>query len=403
MNRVSEKQILYVDDEPQALKYFSQLFGDQFNIVVAESADQAWQYVSANSDSVAVVVTDHRMPERTGVELMEQLKAFHPNIIRILTTAYSNLESAVRAVNEGGAFRYLTKPWDDGEMIGTLLRALEFHAVIEQRDQLMREKLGVLHRLVVMDRVRGLATAVTALNGTLREAWPALVRYMQQSKASEQVRLQMNEIAEMNMTVIARQEAEQMVRTVEMIRSDAIDGATDDESDVDMGAALGHLVEAKRAGLAEDDLKITLQSPESLRSQSDRGLFGRLAEIMIRRMADIQDKPAELTVSLQAVDKGVQLAVSGDFEALTPEQISSFFAAAIPLKKWPIGLDMDLLSAFLITHHLGGQFTIEASPPRLVATLSATLPEQSKAKADTEWFSTVYDSLKEWENAAVQF
>ncbi len=403
MNRISEKQILYVDDEPQALKYFEQLFGDQFHIAVAGSADEAWEYVTNHTDKVAIVVTDHRMPERTGVELMEQLKAKHPNIIRILTTAYSNLESAVRSVNEGGAFRYLTKPWDDGEMVGTLLRALEFHDVIEQRDQLMSEKLGVLHRLVVMDRVRGLATAVTALSGTLRNAWPALVSYMQQSNANEQIRLQMDEIAELNMTVIARQQAEQMVRIVETIRADTSAISTGDEPDVDLGAALGHLVEAKRGELESDDLQIVLNAPESLVKQSDRGLFGRLIEIMIRRMADIQDQPAKLSVFLEVVSDEVQIRIEGSFSDLSPEQFASFFAAAIPLKKWPIGMDMDLLSAFMIVHHLGGKFGIQTSPPSLTATLPSVTPTAVDSIADPDWFSTVYESLQEWENAVIEY
>ena len=75
----------------------------------------------------------------------------------MLTTAYSDLEAAVKAVNEGGAFRYLTKPWDEDELVGTLLRALDYHEVMQDRDRLFREKLSVLHRLIIMDRVRGLA------------------------------------------------------------------------------------------------------------------------------------------------------------------------------------------------------------------------------------------------------
>ena len=399
MNQSSQKQVLYVDDESQALKYFSELFGDQFNVAVANSADEALQYIGENEERVAIVVTDQRMPEKTGVELMEHLRSFHPNIIRILTTAYSNLESAIKSVNEGGAFRYLTKPWNDEEMAGTLLRALEFHNVIEQRDQLMREKLSVLHRLVVMDRVRGLATMATTLDGQVRNAWAALSEYMQHSPVKQRVRLQMDEIAGMNMTAIAKRESRQMLETVIAVRSDAVIAGSGDEENVDITEVVKAHAESRRSELNEDDLELKLNLDESIQAKSDCGLLRQLTEILLQRLADSQQQPASISLSLTQDGNTFRLSASADFDELTDDQFATFFAAAIPLKKWPIGLDMDLLGAFMIAHHLGGSLSIDRSPPTISATLPMNFDSSNLKPAQPDSFDSVYASIEEWENS----
>ena len=402
MSQPSGKQILYVDDEPQALKYFALMFGEDFDVVTAESADEAFRHIESDPGRIAVLVTDQRMPGRTGVQLMEQVRVRYPNIVRVLTTAHTHLESAIKAVNEGGAFRYLTKPWNEDEMTGTLLRASEYHAAMEQRDQLLAEKLSVLHRLIVMDRVRGLATAATALQGRVRGAWPALVAYMQAAPVSKRIRIQMEEILGLNMTALARREGEQMVRTVEMLLADTVAASTGDEPGTDVAELTRHFADQIRPGLAEDDLELNVVGAErSLQVTCDRGMLRRLLEILVRRLADIQEHPAEITVDLASGPDRFSLAVRASFEQLQHDQVAALFAAAIPLKKWPIGLDMDLLSAFMIVHHLGGTLRVEtASPngPAFVAELPVSPPPEEATPVDPAWFDTVYESLQAWQD-----
>lgn len=202
-----DKVILYVDDETAALKYFGQLFEDQFRIRTAASGEEAWEFIESRPEQVAVLVTDQRMAPVSGVELMDRVRTRYPNIVRILVTAFTQLDYAVKSVNEGGAFRYLTKPINDEEMVGTLLRACEFHEMMVDRDRLIQEKLSVLHRLVIMDRVRGLSTAVTALSGQLRSAWPAFLSYIEQAPLTSCLSVQLDEIAELNLLAVARRES----------------------------------------------------------------------------------------------------------------------------------------------------------------------------------------------------
>jgi len=398
------KEVLYVDDEPTALKYFEQLFGKEFRVRCASSGEDAWNYIQENAHRVAVLVTDQRMGAVSGTQLMERVRSFHPQIVRVLITAYTQLDYAVKAVNQGGAFRYLTKPFDDQELTGTLLRACEFHSMVVQRDRLIDEKLSVLHRMIVMDRVRGLAIAMTALQDRLRNAWPALVDYMQQSPVKHRIGIQVKEIADMDLLAIAATETESMVATVTHLIEETVRHAADDWNRLDAAEIARHFCESQKSELLQDDLDLEFSSDSPCWLESDSGLLHQLYSILLRRLSDVQDQPSRIDWKLTDRPDSVIIDVRGSFRALDSDQYASFFAAAIPLHQWPIGLDMDLLAAFLIAHHLGGKLVVEREPPSGPG-IKVTLPKQvsdpssepANLEVKPEWLDTAYDLLKAWQ------
>ena len=101
--------VLYVDDEAPNLSAFKANFRRNFNVYLADSAAQALETVKSNP--IDVVITDHMMPGRSGVDLLEQLKKDHPYICRILITGCSDINIVIEAINRGEVFRFLTKPW----------------------------------------------------------------------------------------------------------------------------------------------------------------------------------------------------------------------------------------------------------------------------------------------------
>ena len=102
--------ILYVDDEEQALKYFKKGLEKDFQILTAPNAEQAMAILGREAERIAVVISDHRMPGRTGVEFLTELKHKWPSIVRILITAYAGIDNAIAAINSGAIYRYITKP-----------------------------------------------------------------------------------------------------------------------------------------------------------------------------------------------------------------------------------------------------------------------------------------------------
>src|SRR5262245_3217824 len=121
--------ILYVDDEEKSLKYFTRAFDDQFRIFTAKSAQDGLRVLEEHCDEIGLVMSDQRMPGEKGVSLLEKARQLRPRIIRILATAFADMDAAIAAVNTGSIYKYVSKPWDPPQLETTLKRGLEFFIV----------------------------------------------------------------------------------------------------------------------------------------------------------------------------------------------------------------------------------------------------------------------------------
>lgn len=119
-------RILFVDDEERILRSLAMQFRRQYDVLTESDPQRALERLK--SESVQIIVSDQRMPQMSGAELLEKASAIAPHSLRILLTGYSDLDAAVDALNNGGIFRYLTKPWDQQEMAFTLRQAAEIAA-----------------------------------------------------------------------------------------------------------------------------------------------------------------------------------------------------------------------------------------------------------------------------------
>lgn len=153
--------ILFVDDEATAVKYFQRAIGALAPVVTGGSVEEGKALLDAHSDSLAVLVSDQRMPGEYGNELLRYARERYPHIVRILTTAYSELDQTVDAVNQGQIHRYIKKPWDITALRMELKQALELAGLRKERDQLVREKLSVLQKQTVATRI-GMVHALCA-------------------------------------------------------------------------------------------------------------------------------------------------------------------------------------------------------------------------------------------------
>jgi len=102
--------ILYVDDEERSLKYFARAFEDQFRILTAPNAQEGLKLLEQHADDIGLLMTDQRMPGEKGVWLLERARQLRPRMIRILATAYADMDAAIAAVNTGAIYKYVTKP-----------------------------------------------------------------------------------------------------------------------------------------------------------------------------------------------------------------------------------------------------------------------------------------------------
>ncbi len=142
--------ILYVDDDEANRVIFEISFQDQFNILTVESGEQALKLL--DTEKIGVILTDQRMPNMTGNQLLKHVKDSHPRVVRVILTAYSQLDPILKAVNEGLVARYIIKPWDKIELEGVLEWALEAFK-LGQEDSALQERLLQTERLVTLGSI----------------------------------------------------------------------------------------------------------------------------------------------------------------------------------------------------------------------------------------------------------
>ncbi|OLL31789.1 hypothetical protein BTH42_09095 [Burkholderia sp. SRS-W-2-2016] len=167
-NQDSMPAIIFVDDEATAVKYFQRAIGSLAPVLTGGSVEEGKALLDAHGDRVGVLVSDQRMPGEFGNELLRYASERYPHIVRILTTAYSEIDQTVAAVNLGHIHRYIKKPWDITALRMELKQALELADLRKERDQLLREKLGVLQKQTVATRIGLVRSLAATLLGTER-------------------------------------------------------------------------------------------------------------------------------------------------------------------------------------------------------------------------------------------
>ena len=144
--------ILYVDDEEKSLKYFTRAFGDKFKVLSAANASDGYRLLEQHRDEIALLITDQRMPGEKGVEFLQRARQLHPAAIRILTTAYSDFDVIIDAVNSAAISKCVTKPWDIPQLEMILKEACERFAEQREHDLLLEATSSVQQETTATDR-----------------------------------------------------------------------------------------------------------------------------------------------------------------------------------------------------------------------------------------------------------
>jgi two-component system, sensor histidine kinase and response regulator len=129
--------ILYVDDEESNLKGFKSIYFTDYTIYTASSGQEALEILS--NHPVHIIITDQKMPGMTGVQFLSNTLSKYPDPIRIILTGYSDIEVLMKAINECGIFRYITKPWNETEMNMTINQALDTYSLRKQNNELIKK------------------------------------------------------------------------------------------------------------------------------------------------------------------------------------------------------------------------------------------------------------------------
>lgn len=138
----SKPSILYVDDEYQNLVSFKASFRRFYDVFTAQSGEEAIGLL--RSQPVALIISDQRMPQMTGVELFEKILSEFPDPIRMVMTGYSDMEAIIQAINKGKVYYYIPKPWKQQELKLVIDNGLEAFRLKTENKGLHQEKQNLL-------------------------------------------------------------------------------------------------------------------------------------------------------------------------------------------------------------------------------------------------------------------
>jgi len=163
-NGSTSSQILFVDDDTRLLASIRRMLGKAFSIQTAQSGAEALEILEKKGP-FAVVVSDIKMPEMDGITFLSQVKERYPDTVRMLLTAFANLQNALDAINSGYVFRLLMKPCNEQNLHQALSDALYQHQLIHNQYEieglrkLKKAMDGIVSGFVAMVEARDPYTA----------------------------------------------------------------------------------------------------------------------------------------------------------------------------------------------------------------------------------------------------
>jgi DNA-binding NtrC family response regulator len=136
---MANRTILFVDDEEKVLKSLQRgLMDEPYNLLFANSGKEALKILENNE--VHIIVTDMRMPEMSGLELLRIVKDKYPQIVRLVLSGYTQVTTLLTAINQGEIFKFITKPWKlEEEFKSVLQQAVDYYNLRNERDELLKE------------------------------------------------------------------------------------------------------------------------------------------------------------------------------------------------------------------------------------------------------------------------
>ncbi len=363
----SAPPVLYVDDDRANLLAFRAIAEPQYNVVTARSAEEALRILESRHD-FAVLLADQRMPGLSGIDLCERVRASHPDIERMLVTAYSDLSAAISAINRGHVSRYLHKPWNADELLATVRDAVERHRLkaTVQRLQVRISETERMYALGVLTASIGheLRTPLSVVTSSVDFCRHALRQSLAQLTA---------ENAPATMRALAS------LREIEAALSDAADGAqrllevvdgihlsARGEAPARLPVDLAHVVQSVlRLVRGEAALRarmvVDLAARPTVAGSATR-LGQVLLNLVLNALQAMPQRPIDqnhVTISLREEGRHAVLRIADNGSGIEPAQLRRIFDPFFTTKQKGTGLGLAISRQ--IVEELGGEIDVEST------------------------------------------
>ena len=381
-NRYDYKKfaVLYVDDEVQSLKYFTLAFGETFRVFTAPNAQAGLKILEEHADEIGILMTDQRMPGEKGVWLLEKARALRPHVLRMLVTAFTDLDAAIAAVNSGAIYKYISKPWDPQQLEQTLKQGLEFFMVQAERDQLLAEKMSVLRNMMIADRIVSLGLLAAGLSHHIKNSMVAVKTFL------ELAPIKMNE--EKNGTELRDPEFWRDYHANVQGQIEKINGLLGDlrsasesnpnrepfPDEVQLKPLLAARVENIRNDLANRRITVANDISETLPVlRVDRPKLEKLFDLLFKDELAMLPAGSAIVVTAEVQDEEVAVKFTDNGPALPAAALQVVLDPFTVSSGAPSDYGINLMACFFLAHHHGGKIEAHSQPGGNVITVRLPL------------------------------
>ncbi len=410
--------ILYVDDEEKSLKIFRRVFKDQFKIYTAANAEEGYQLFKDHKNEIGLLITDQRMPGEKGVRLLEKVRRTQPRVIRILVTAYTDLDAAIDAVNSGAIYKYINKPWNLSELKLTLKQGLELFALQKERDRLMQEKLSILHNMVITDRVINLGMLAAGLGHYVRNSFVAVRTFLDLVPVRlKEEKVDLNELSNPKFWKDFYTHVQnQICRVLKLLDDLGIVselGSPSNQESLHFNDVIDATLENLYGDLRKKKINVTKKIPENLAPLAvDKAKFHRLFDLLIKDEIIYLSEGSEISISASNIRTGnedgdkVEIEICDNGPGLPEDELSSlfdpFYLRSDDLEEFGI----NLMTCYFIVYHHGGKIEVESKEDRgtkFTLTFETQGKTEDTQKDEREFLSEVLMNEKMWEKMLAQY
>ena len=362
--------ILYVDDEEKSLVNFVRAFEDQFYIFTASNAQDGLKLLEEHADEIGLLMTDQRMPGEKGVWLLERARRLRPRMIRLLVTAYADMDAAVAAVNSGAIYKYVTKPWDPAQLEQTLKRGLEFFMVQAERDRLLKEKMSVIRNMMIADRIVSLGLLAAGLSHHIRNSLVAVKTFLDLAPAKMAEEKSASQgLRNPDFWKEYHQNVQSQIEKINGLLKDlwaASETPSFDFSDkVFLHEAVGAAIQSLQDQLTARRIQIDNRIPDSLPALNvDQPKFYRLFELLLKDELAMLPAGSRITFAAELQNAGTKpeivVRISDNGPGLPEEALRVIFDPFVVRGSVPSEYGINLIACFFIVHHHGGKIEAQS-------------------------------------------
>ncbi|NKB25082.1 MAG: response regulator [Kiritimatiellae bacterium] len=312
------------------------------------------------------------MPGQQGTELLEKVRRLSPNILRILVTAYADLDSTIEAVNTGAIYKYIPKPWRMQELKINLCRGLEFYELQEERETLLLEKVSFYHNMIIADRLLSLSAMSEGLNHHIRNALVAIRTFLELVPLKlEEEKIDPEILRDPDFWNNCRDRAENQVGKIVNLLGDLwrATGKTKTlfTDSINLSIVLSKVIEALQKSL--DHKKITIENniPSDFPAiQGDKKNIARLFELLLQDELVTLPSACKIRLSAKMSENSsgqpyIAITLQDNGPGLPQEDLQSVFNPFYFRGNDPKELGINLMACYFIVYHHGGHIEAKSS------------------------------------------